>query len=46
MLFIALLVLLIIIFLIHVTRVQLIGYLKRGDIDGALRILQMFEKTD
>jgi len=46
MLFIVLLVFLIIVFLIHVTKVQLVGYLKRGDINGALRILQMFDKID
>lgn len=46
MLFIALLIFIIIICLIHMTKVQLIDYLKRGDINGAMRILQMFDKID
>ena len=46
MLFVALLVILIIIYLVYTTKEQVVGYLKRGDIDGALRILQMFDKLD
>jgi len=46
MLFVAILIIIVILFLIHVTRQQLIEYLQRGDIDGALRILTMFDKID
>ena len=46
MFFIAILVILIIIVLVYITKEQVVGYLKRGDIDGALRILQMFDKVD
>ena len=46
MLFVAFLVIIVILFLIHVMRLQLIDYLKRGDIDGALRLLTMFDKVD
>ena len=43
MLSIAVLILLVIVYLIHITRVQLIGMLEKGDVDGALRVLQMFD---
>jgi len=43
MLFIAILIILIIAYLIHVTRMQLIDMLERGDVDGALRLLHMFD---
>lgn len=43
MLSIAVLILLVIVYLIHITRVQLIGMLEKGDINGALRVLQMFD---
>ena len=46
MLFIAVLVIIIIIVLVYVTKEQAVAYLKRGDIDGALRVLQMFDKMD
>lgn len=46
MLFVAILVIILIIFLIHVTKQQLVYYLQRGDVDGALRILTMFDKID
>lgn len=46
MLFVAVLILMVIIYLIHVTRMQLIDLLKRGDVHGALHILQMFDKVD
>ena len=43
MLSIAVLILLVIVYLIHITRLQLIGMLEKGDVDGALRVLQMFD---
>ena len=43
MLFIAILIILIIIFLIHTTKVELIQRLEKGDVDGALRLLHMFD---
>ena len=46
MLFVAILAIIVMIFLIHVTKQQLVEYLQRGDIDGALRILTMFDKVD
>jgi hypothetical protein len=46
MLFIAILVILIIIVLVYITKEQVVAHLKRGDIDGALRVLQMFDKVD
>ena len=41
--FIAILIILIIVYLIHVTRMQLIDMLEKGDVDGALRLLQTFD---
>lgn len=46
MLFVAVLVVIIILILVHITKEQVVGHLKRGDIDGALRVLQMFDKVD
>lgn len=46
MLFVAILVIIVMIFLIRVTKQQLVDYLHRGDIEGALRILTMFDKVD
>ena len=46
MLFVAILVIILIIVLIRVTKQQLVDYLHRGDIEGALRILTMFDKVD
>jgi hypothetical protein len=43
MLFIPVLIILVIIYLIHITRMQLIYMLEKGDVDGALRVLQMFD---
>jgi len=43
MLFIAILIILIIVYLIHVTRMQLIDMLERGDVDRALRLLHIFD---
>ena len=46
MLFIALVLIVVILFLIHTTRLQLIRMLRHGDIDGALRVLEMFDQRD
>lgn len=43
MLFIPVIIILVIVYLIHITRLQLIGMLEKGDVDGALRVLQMFD---
>lgn len=43
MLFIAVLVLCVIVYLIYTTRLQLVEMLERGDTDGALRVLRMFD---
>ena len=43
MLFIAILLIIIIIYLVHTTKVDLIQRLEKGDVDGALRILQLFD---
>ena len=43
MLFIAIIVIIVIIFLIHTTKVELIRILEKGDVDGALRLLQTFD---
>lgn len=43
MLFIAVLIILIIVYLIHVTRMQLIDMLEKGEVDRALNILRMFD---
>ena len=46
MLFIAFIFILFIFYLIHVTRMQLITLLRKGEIDEALRVLTMFDKED
>lgn len=46
MLFLALIIIMVMFFLIHTTRVQLVHMLRHGDVDGALRILTMFDKLD
>ena len=43
MLFVALLFILFIIYVVHVSKQELIGYLERGDIDSALRLLRTFD---
>ena len=42
MLFIAIVIIIAIIFLVHTTKVELIRRLEKGDVDGALRLLQTF----
>mgnify|MGYP004080779761 CR=1 FL=1 len=46
MFYVAVLVVLIILILVHIIKEQVVGHLKRGDIDRALRVLQMFGKVD
>lgn len=46
MLFIAFVFIIFIFYLIHMTRINLIKLLKDGDIEEALRILQLFDKYD
>ena len=46
MFYVAVLVVLIILILVHIIKEQVVGHLKRGDIDRALRVLQMFDKVD
>lgn len=43
MLFITVLILLVIVYLIHITRLQLIHMLENRDVEGALRLLKMFD---
>ena len=42
MLFIAIVIIIVILFLVHTTKVELIRRLEKGDVDGALRLLQTF----
>lgn len=46
MLFIAFIFILFIFYLIHITRMQLITLLRKGDVDEALKVLTMFDKHD
>ena len=46
MLFIAFIFILFIFYLIHVTRMQLITLLRKGEVDEALKVLTMFDKLD
>ena len=43
MLFIAFIVILLIVYFIHLTRMQLIDLLKKGNVNEALKVLTMFD---
>tara|TARA_B110000858_G_C17550008_1_gene357589 strand:- start:173 stop:313 length:141 start_codon:yes stop_codon:yes gene_type:complete len=46
MIYVAFIFILFIFYLIHATRMQLIGLLKEGNVEEALRVLTLFDKED